>query len=175
MSECVIYKRISGFENYLIGSNGKVIRLCKSHIRELKPYLEKGYLCVCLRKSDGTQKKKRVHRLVAEAFIPNPNNKPQVNHKDENPKNNSVYNLEWSTAKENTNYGTRNIRISRGVSKPVLALDSKSRKVIYEFDSIKKASEVVPKARTSHIGQCCKGLRKTAGGYAWEYRKNFLL
>lgn len=71
-----------------------------------------GYMVVCLRK-DGKQINKRVHRLVAEAYIPNPEGKEQVNHKDENKKNNCLNNLEWMTSKENCNYGTRNARISK--------------------------------------------------------------
>lgn len=138
-------------------------------MKELKPFVEYGYALVCLRKSDGTQKKFRVHRLVAEAFISNPDNKPQVNHIDENKLNNNISNLEWCTAKENTNYGTRNDKISRKLSKRVKAINPLTNNIIYHFNSMREASEVIPKAKVSHIGQCCKGIRKTAGGYAWEY------
>lgn len=71
----------------------------------------RGYVYVSLC-GHGNQKRVRVHRLVAEAFIPNPNNLPQVNHKDENPSNNKAENLEWCTSKYNTNYGTGRERAS---------------------------------------------------------------
>lgn len=66
-----------------------------------------GYSIVCLHK-DGEHKNYYIHRLVAEAYIPNPDNLPQVNHKDENKENNSLQNLEWCTHEYNNNYGSRN-------------------------------------------------------------------
>ena len=71
----------------------------------------KGYLQVELRDDYGKRKIKKVHRLVAETFIPNPDNLPEVNHKDENKQNPSVSNLEWCTSKYNSNYGIRKERI----------------------------------------------------------------
>lgn len=96
-----IWKDIKGYEGlYQVSSWGNV----KGKKGILKPYItEKGYLKVGLFK-DGKNHKKRVNRLVAEAFIPNPLNLPQVNHKDGNKKNNSVSNLEYCTNSENRNH-----------------------------------------------------------------------
>lgn len=93
----VTFKEI--YDNYIVYSDGKV--WSKRYKRFLKGNIVRGYLVVCL-----NHKMKLVHRLVAESFIPNPDNLPQVNHKDENKLNNSVENLEWCDAKYNTNYGT---------------------------------------------------------------------
>ena len=90
-------------------NNRSVIRTYPSKI--LKPTNSRGYLRVSLNQN-GKIKKEQVHRLVAQAFIPNPNQLPEVNHKDENKLNNYVGNLEWCTSKYNCNYGTRNIRLS---------------------------------------------------------------
>lgn len=94
-----IRKDIQGFENYQVTSWGRVYD--KKHERFLKPEIHaKGYLRVDLYQ-DGQRVHKKVHRLVAEAFIANPENKPQVNHIDGNNQNNSITNLEWVTDEEN--------------------------------------------------------------------------
>lgn len=141
----------------------------------------KGYLRLSLCK-EGKLKPFRVHRLVAEAFIPNPNNLPQVNHKDENKENNCITNLEWCTNEYNHNYGTRNKRVAekqKGRKIPfeqiknkiaVLQINKDTNEVIRKYDSIKEAQICCGvKTHYSHIGECCKGERKTAYGFKWRY------
>ena len=99
--------RVRSFDRYVKYSNGQ-IHLHKGKV--LSPIKDTdGYLQVVLH-CNGKCKTIKVHRLVAQAFIPNPDNLPQINHKDEDKLNNCVENLEWCTAKYNINYGTRNIR-----------------------------------------------------------------
>lgn len=92
--------QIPGFPGYAITEDGTVLSFKGLKLRALKPATNKGYLLACL-SLDGKPHGKLVHRLVAQAFIPNPEGKPQVNHKDSNRKNNHVANLEWVTPKEN--------------------------------------------------------------------------
>lgn len=116
-----IWKDIEGYEGlYQISSIGRIKALSKKvgrgrqyQVAEkiLKPQITpNGYLRLHLNK-DGKRKYYSVHRLVAIAFIHNPNNYPQINHKDENKTNNNVINLEWCTPEYNANYGTRNDKI----------------------------------------------------------------
>lgn len=95
------FKMIPCYEGrYMVTTWGRVYNVNRKQF--VKPYEHhKGYLRVDLYNSDGKKKHHKLHRLVAEAFIPNPLNKPQVNHKDGNPRNCSVTNLEWVTNKEN--------------------------------------------------------------------------
>lgn len=98
-------KEIKGFEDYLIDEKGNVYS--KHRNRFLNTCIRgDGYAMVGLYK-DGMRKNFQIHRLVAEAFIPNPDGLPQVNHKDENKLNNNVDNLEWCTAQYNLTYGNR--------------------------------------------------------------------
>lgn len=116
---------------------------------------------------NGYKKCLRVHRLVAMAFIPNPDNLPQINHKDEDKTNNRVDNLEWCSSNYNLSYGSRLERISKSVSKPVVMV-SKDGKDLRTFKSIKDAHDNTG-ASNGNIWAVCNGRRNYAGGYAWRY------
>lgn len=153
---------IKGYEGiYAITSCGKVWSYKRKKF--LNPIRnQKGYERVFLSTNKGG-KNFPIHKLVATAYIPNPNNFPQINHKDENKENNSVNNLEWCTNKYNSNYGTRNIRMARAKWRKVLCIELNRI-----FDSEKQA-EAELKIGVSRISECCSGKNKTAGGYHWKY------
>lgn len=142
---------------------GKIVTL---HIRGmvLKPIKNGRYFCVCIDK-----KQKTIHRLVAMAFIPNPDNLPEVNHKDENRYNNRVENLEWCTPLYNTNYGTGKARRGQKCWVAVIATDKDGSE--HRFSSIREAGEKTGVDR-SNIGACCRGMQHTAGGYRWRYARD---
>lgn len=101
------YKTIEGYPNYIINYDGTVRNITTN--RAIKPFIDKkGYYRIHLWCNGKRSKKLRVHRLVARAFIPNPDNKPQVNHKDCVKTNNHVSNLEWCTNDENMAHATAN-------------------------------------------------------------------
>ena len=108
-----------------------------------------------------------VHRLVAQAFIPNPDNLPHVNHKDENPKNNRADNLEWCNAQYNTTYGTIPEKNSKAHSIPVVQCDMNGNP-IRTYPSATAAAESIGLTKGA-VTKCCKGQNKTAGGYRWRY------
>ena len=129
----------------------------------LKPVLDKdGYHKVILCK-DGKRKTYYIHRLVAKVFIPNPDNLPQVNHKDEDKSNNCVENLEWCDVKYNINYGTRTKRAAKKQSIPVYCIE-----LDRTFKSLAEAARELG-LHNSNIVNCCKGKLKTTGGYHWKY------
>ena len=157
MIEIEEFRDIPGYEGMYevsnlgrIRRNGKILKPSKSNW---------GYLKLVLFKN-GTRKTVLVHRLVAYAFIPNPQNLPQINHKDEDKTNNSVDNLEWCDNKYNANYSH---------SKPVLQYD-KTGNFIREWPSARKVEEETG-IYNSNISQCCLGKRyKTVGGFVWKYK-----
>lgn len=115
-------KEIKGFSNYLITDDGKVISKVTGKV--LKTFItHNGYEKVSL-SQNGVEKKFRIHRLVAEAFIEKPEGYDQVNHKDENKRNNHVSNLEWITPKLNSNYGTRSQRLMMAFGTRVESVDA---------------------------------------------------
>lgn len=114
-----------------------------------------------------SRKTYKVHRLVANAFIENPNGYPQVNHKDENKANNCVDNLEWCTAKYNNNYGSRNQRISQNAGRRIVQYDLLGNEV-KRWCSIAQASRHYGVAKASIYG-CCAGRQHTSCGYIWRY------
>lgn len=160
-----IWCPIKGYEGlYEVSDKGRVRSLKFGKERILKPgRMTKGYLTVGLCKN-GEQKMYLVHRLVAKTFIPNPDNLPQVNHKDENKENNSVQNLEWCTDKYNTNYGTRTQR----ASKPILQY-TKSGELVREWKSASDVERNLGYAH-QHISSCCTGRYKSAYNFIWKYK-----
>ena len=161
-----IWRDIEGYEGlYQISNKGHVKSLYNGSERILRPGIESsGYYNIILC-NDSVRKTFRLHRLVAEAFIPNPYNKPQVNHKDENKKNNCVENLEWITCMDNCNYGTRNERISRKILQY-----SKSEEFIREWPGALEVERVLG-INNKNINSCCKGKRKSAGNFVWRYKE----
>ena len=133
---------VAGFEGYYeVSDQGRIRSLDRTvdrdgargryfaHGKILKPFKRKdGYLFVQVN-VDGFRQNKSVHRLVAETFVPNPDNLPVVNHKNENKSDNRAVNLEWCDQKYNANYGTSRLRISKKVSKSVSAKDVTGRTV----------------------------------------------
>lgn len=140
-----IWKPIKGYEGYYEVSNLGRVRSLGNGLTHNKSmtYLSggnhRGYRLVILWKN-GHGTNKRVHRLVAEAFIPNPDNLPQINHKNEDKADNRVENLEWCSAKYNTNYGSRNTRAGKGISRPLYAYSEKGS-LVGEYSSLRDASE----------------------------------
>lgn len=173
-----IWRDIKDYEGlYQVSNFGRVRSLGngnsnRSKVKILKPGNTRGYLRVCLCK-DGKEKNFLVHRLVAEAFIPNPLNLPQVNHKSEDKKDSRVENLEWCDHKYNMNYGTRNKSISKKntngkLSKPVLQY-SQDGTLICEWVSASEIERQLGYIRGG-ISNCCRGETTQAYGYLWKYK-----
>ena len=131
--------------------------------RIMKTVIRSGYENAILSNKDGKQVCFLVHRLVAMAFIPNPNNYPCVNHKDEDKTNNDVSNLEWCSYYHNNVYGERLTKSALKRSKPVRCIETD--KIYVGGCAAQRATGI----NQSDISNCCRGKRKTAGGYHWEY------
>ena len=162
-----VWKEIKDYEElYEISNLGRVKSLITNKI--LKGNKNAEYHYVCLRKN-GKQKVKKIHRLVAEAFIPNPNNYSCINHKDENKFNNKIDNLEWCTKIYNNNYGTRNERMSKRNSRYKIIQKDKNGNIIKIWENIWDL-EHNTQYNKGAIRQCCKNKCKTVYGYKWEYK-----
>ena len=142
--------------NYMKTGEIKILKLSKNN---------RGYLVISLNKN-GKRKNFKVHRLVAIAFLPNPNNLETVNHINENKLDNRVENLEWMSYEDNINYGTRTKRSAKTLSRKVMAISLTETKVLV-FQSMSQAE----KLGFNHdaICRCCRGKQKTHKGYTWRY------
>ena len=160
-----IWCPINGYEGlYEVSNQGRVKSLKFGKERILKQLRNTfGYLFVFLCKN-GEKKEYKVHRLVAQTFIPNQDNLPQVNHKDENKTNNFVQNLEWCDSKYNNNYGTRNQRISKSVLQY-----TKSGVFVREWKSSSEI-EMNLNYNKGNISKCCTGKLKSAYNFIWKFK-----
>ena len=182
------WRDIKGYEGiYQVSNCGRVKKLLKKNEKlQIAATDKDGYKIIRLWNGNKL-KTHKVHRLVALAFLENPNNYPQVNHRDEDKTNNNINNLEWCTPKYNVNYGTRNERASKSISKAMKGkyIGSKSpnaRKVVCIttgeiFNSMTQAAEKYNIAYQD-ISKCCRKKRKSAGKHQvtgekllWEYYK----
>ena len=190
-----IWKSIEGYKDkYLISNYGNIKSLIDNNKKTREKILKQrigntGYMYINLWKNSKV-KSKKIHRLVAEAFIPNPHNLPCVNHIDGNKLNNNIENLEWCTQSYNIKHaiennltnkellfksGKKNIMYGKhGAnninSKKVLQYDLKNN-FIKEWENIKEAQKTL---NISHISDVCLGKRKTAGGYIWKHKEMLL-
>ncbi len=160
-----IWKDIKGYEGkYQVSNLGKIKSMIYSKPTILKAIVDNhGYLRVTLYKN-GKKKAGIIHRLVAQAFMPNPNSFPVINHKNGIKSNNSVANLEWCSQSHNVRESYR-LGLQTIKSRRVNQYDL-SGNLIRTWESI---NEPRKKYNASHISDCCRGLRKYTHGYIWRY------
>ena len=157
------WKTIKGFEGYMISTDGQVKNIKTGKI--LKGFKnKKGYLQVPFYKN-GKRIQPYIHKLVAEAFIDNPENKTQVNHIDGNKTNNNVNNLEWCNNRENQIHAIKN-HLRKNIK--AVYQYNKDNTFIKKWESSAEVMRVLGIDR-GHINACCNGKRKTAGGYIWSF------
>lgn len=163
-----IWKDVKDYEElYQVSNLGRVKSFYTNRI--LKGCkTSNGYLKVDLCKN-GIVSTKTIHRLVAQAFISNSENKSQVNHIDENKTNNVISNLEWSTAKENINHGTHNERVSKSKSIAIIATNIKTGEST-DFNSGKECARQLD-IDNSNINHVLQGRRNHTGGYTFKYKE----
>lgn len=156
------FERVDEYDRYMISNKGRVWSDWSGKL--LKPGKNTpGYLQVQLCKGDGSKPKSfQVHQLVGKAFIPNPQNLPYINHKDEDPTNNTVENLEWCDQKYNQDYSKYQLELEVG------QLDKDGGELINTYKSLNEAMRQTG-INVGSISMCCNGKIKSAGGYVWKY------
>lgn len=167
------YKKepIIGFEEYQIDTDGIVYNKNGS----IKKYsLNHGGYCIVNLYVEGKRIGFGIHTLVARQFIPNPDNLPQVNHKDGNKQKNCVENLEWCTASENMRHAFDVLHREPNGKKKIIGIDKNTNEVVYTFDSLANAARYFAKGKKfvyyqNSIWRVLKGLRKTYKKCYWKY------
>lgn len=167
------FGNVRSVDRRVCDKNAKRILTRKVKGRVLKPSSNKskqGYLFVFLCKN-GTPKRFYLHRLVARAFIPNPLNLPYINHKDENPQNNSADNLEWCTQVYNINYGQRAHKYSKSRMIPILQI-GKDGRTVAEWESAKTAGSALG-FHAGTLTNACRGKIRSYKGFLWKYKYDY--
>jgi hypothetical protein len=158
------WKPIPNFPDYTISKDGKVYSRKRNKL--VKP-MQKNYLQIKL--YNKSKSVLYVHKIVAEVYIPNPENKSLVNHKDGNKHNNHILNLEWVTYKENSQHACDTGLCPKPKGKAVIQLDPDTGEEIDRFDFLQEAGKKVGLKSGDTIKLVCEGKRKIAGGYRWKW------
>lgn len=165
------WKQIEGCPAYFVSDQGNIYSTLSNRL--LRPVDRRGYKYVVLKGIDGKFNNYSVHRLVALAFLPNPNNLPEINHKDENKANNNLENLEWCTRKYNCNYGTGKERMAQGHDYDKIHEGQRKEVICVETGKVYRSVTEAALASGCHresICRVCKGKQKTSGGFHWKYK-----
>ena len=176
------WRDIEGYEGlYQVSNLGRVRSLDHLVNDGIREYIRKGRVRILTKASTGyyivtihNRKSKNclVHRLVAQAFIPNPDNLPDINHKDEDKTNNTVDNLEWCDKQYNNNYGTRKQRADDAQHKKSVLQCDMNGNIIREFMGVAEAARSIGKPDdATSISKCCRGKLKYAHGYTWKFKE----
>lgn len=171
---------IPDFPEYKINENGEVFSKYKfktsivtNDWRPVKQVLDKKvgyYLVTLVNAKTKVRKNQFIHRLIAKAFIPNPLNKPHVNHIDGNKQNNCISNLEWNTCKENSQHAVNlGLTTYTHCEKEVSQIDLLTGYVVRDFKSLQEAETITGVAR-QNISKVVRGLRTKAGNFGWKYK-----
>ena len=164
------WKDVKGFSGYQVSNKGRVKSFKRGFLHYLTLYKDKDGYCIAVLSKKKKALHKKVHRLVAEAFLDNYSKDLQVNHKDENKENNDVSNLEMCTNKYNCNYGSRHTKLAF----PIIQLDLNNN-FIKEWISSREIERVLGFAHSAIIN-CCKGFDnknrkvKQAYGFKWKFK-----
>ena len=174
------WNKIQNFPNYYVSTFGNIKNITTNKL--LKLCNKAGYYHVSLVNST-SRKSFKIHRLVAIAFISNPENKPEVNHKDKNKLNNHIDNLEWATKSENNLHRCKDLKIKTNKNKSINRIDKETNKIIQSYNSIEDAAmwafengltKNIHNGRNS-IGNCLCSLSNSSYGFKWEFIKDLEL
>ena len=177
-----IWRPIKGYEGlYEVSNLGRIRSLDRitnyangeKHLwkgRIMKPAKNKNGYLICDLHKNSKRKTFNVHRLVAQAFIKNPDNLPVINHKDEDKTNNCVDNLEWCTYSYNNSYGEAFQSMKRKLSKTVLQIDIETNQIIAEYTSLTEAARQTNFSK-GDISNCCTGRYNKHKGFKWKYKE----
>ena len=164
----MIWKQLEGYSRYKISDTGLVKNLATK--RYIKGSISQKYICVTLYPDKGKQKSQRLHRIIATLFCPNEKNYRVVNHKDGDKLNNTATNLEWTTARKNTQHAAKLGKLTTSNHQPIRRRCIKTGEE-KEYDSVTDAyaDNTDCLKHLTYIINACSDRQKTSGGYEWEY------